>query len=126
MKKLLLCALLCAFSGLTKAQTLDCKRFKNGVFKISYNGNTDIVTRRGDMQTEVHNNTDTATFKVKWLGPCCYTLQPTQATFKKQPNLPKNATLTINITNTTANSYTMSISSNFFNGTQTCEMQKVD
>lgn len=64
-------------------------------------------------------------FNVKWLDNCTYTLGPSEESFKKYPRLPKNALITVHITNTTINSYTQSSTSNFSNKTIVSEVIKI-
>jgi len=63
-------------------------------------------------------------FDVKWLEDCTYTLTPTKESFAKYPRLPKNAIITVKITNTTTNSYTQSSTSNFVDKTIVSEVIK--
>jgi hypothetical protein len=95
------------FSLNATAQNVNCKKFRNGTFKMDYNGKKGIVKRNGDVQEEFLNGSGTPTFsfKVKWLNDCTYTLDPTATTRKDHPDIPKDATMTVHITKTTANSY---------------------
>lgn len=102
----------------------DCARFKNGFFKYEIKKyGTGYVRRLGDIQYEVlEGKTDTSSYHVKWIGDCTYTLRPTEKTFKKFNFLPHDAVLTVEIVETSKNSYTQTSSSNFAEGFITSEM----
>ena len=109
-------------------QSLNCKKFKNGTFKIpadSVAGETTII-RKGDKQTETIDKVDGSfEFIVKWLDDCTYTLTPTEKTFRWYPTLPKNAFLTVNIIEVKENSFLQTSSSNFDKKVQTFEVFKI-
>jgi hypothetical protein len=103
-----------------RPQPLNCKQFRNGKFKSEVDGRTYVVERSGSNQKEYFINTKdslTAYLTVKWLDDCTYTLTPSEETLKKTPKIPKNAMLTVSITNTTSNSYTQTSTLNFNNST---------
>jgi len=107
------------------AQSLNCEKFKSGKFQSTYNGHTAIIERRGSRQTEYFINLKDSlkmSFDVKWLNSCSYTLVPTKESFDKYPKLPKSAVITVEITNTTANSYTQKSTASFTPGTIISEM----
>ena len=93
-----------------QAQTIDCKKFKNGTFKMTFEGKNGIIKRYGAIQEEYLNGEGkpTMTFAVKWLSNCTYTLTPTAATRKSFPDIPKEGLMTVNIVHTTSNSYSYS------------------
>lgn len=108
-------------------QNLECNRFKNGSFKIidSETG-TSFIERKGARQCEItEGEKDSTTFIVKWIDDCTYTLTPTKETLKKYQSLPDNATLTVRIIETQANSYTQISTSNFSDIKATNEVIKV-
>ena len=92
------------------AQVLACKKFRNGTFKMTYEGKKGIIKRYNDVQEEYMNGSGkpTMTFTVKWISDCIYTLTPTATTRKEYPDIPKDGTMTVKITETTANSYNYS------------------
>jgi hypothetical protein len=102
------CFLLLGFH--LKAQILDCQKFRNGTFKMTYEGKKGIIKRYKDVQEEYLNGDGKPTmiFSVKWINDCTYTLTPTAATRKSLPDIPKDAIMTVNIIRTTANGYTYS------------------
>ncbi len=108
-------------------QNLECNRFKNGSFKIidSETG-TSFIERNGARQSEItEGKKDSTTFIVKWIDDCTYTLTPTKETLNKYQSLPDNATLTVRIIETQANSYTQISTSNFSDIKATNEVIKV-
>lgn len=129
MKKLLffslLILLICAIK--TYAQSIDCKTFKNGKFKIETQGHITIIERSGSNQLEFFDGAKVPTsFTVNWVDNCTYTLTPHADVFKKYPNTPKNAMLTVKITKTTNNSYTQTSTANFSKGSFTSEVTKIE
>jgi hypothetical protein len=83
---------------------------------LSYGGKTLIVERSGSRQKEYYiklKDSLSMAFDVRWLNECTYTLVPAKETFEKYPKLPKNGLLTVEITQTTSDSYTGKVSSNF-------------
>ncbi len=75
-----------------------------------------FVERNGDFQREYILGTadsSIATFHVKWLSDCTYTIDPTEESRKKFPNIPKDGLLTTEIINTTDSTYTTRSTSNF-------------
>ena len=58
------------------AQTKDCKRFKNGTFRIDdpETGMSTFITRKGSVQHERMGDSE-ARLKVVWLNDCTYTLE---------------------------------------------------
>lgn len=109
------------------AQTLfNCKRFKNGTFKIyDQLSGTATIQRKGSRQIESIEGKGTFDFKVKWLNSCTYTLTPTKETYKKMPHLPKNATITVSIIELKENSYIQVSNAPFMPEEFRCEMVKV-
>lgn len=103
------------FSSCSDGQHLDCNRFTNGSFKIiDTTSGTSFIIRTGENQTEItEGNTDSTTLIVKWLNDCTYTLVPTEETRRKNPSLPVNAMLTVEIIETQLNSYIQITTSNF-------------
>lgn len=97
-----------AVSGIAQAQTANCKRFRTGTFKMTYEGKNGIIKRTADVQEEYLNGSGspTMTFAINWLNDCSYTLTPTATTRKKFPEIPKNGVMTVQIIKTTATSYT--------------------
>ena len=114
MKKLILPVLALLFCSMTSPT--DCSRFRNGKFRSSINGAPYFIERKGDFQREyVLGSPDSAmlTFHVKWISDCTYTVDPTDETRKKIPQLPKDAILTSEIISTTDSTYTTRSTSNF-------------
>lgn len=98
------------------AQTFRCSLFKNGKFTTTYNGTTAIVDRKGSQQSEYFirgRDTIRLNFTVKWIDDCNYTLTPDSEAFKKNPRMPKNAVITVKITDPQKTSYTQTATSNF-------------
>lgn len=99
-----------------KAQSPDCKKFRNGSFKMESNGITSFIERKGKRQSEKSPaRAGTYHFKVRWINKCTYTLVPTKGTMKETlfRDLPKNAMLTITITEVKENSYIQTSTANF-------------
>ncbi len=113
-------------SGL-KAQSTNCEKFKNGTFRLTFDGQISVIKRAGVNQLEFLNGETTPmTFAVNWIDGCTYTLKPKADFFKKFPDVPKDALLTVKIIATTENSYTQTSTSNFSEQVLTCEMVKMD
>jgi hypothetical protein len=104
----------CSFSKLN-AQTLDCAKFKEGIFKMEYNGGPLTIKRFGNVQGEYYGKAKvpTMTFVVKWLDDCTYTLAHDAKTHKKFPELPGNAMITVKITKIEGETYEYTSISNF-------------
>ena len=65
------------------AQKLDCKKFKNGTFKLvdKSTGTTFIIKRKGAIQTEeIEGESRSLSFTIKWIDDCKYTVLATQET----------------------------------------------
>jgi hypothetical protein len=110
------------------AENPDCKKFRDGKFKMvdSKAGVTFFLTREGTRQTELmEGSKDTSVFVVTWTDDCTYTLTPTKETFKKYPDLPANAVLTIRITETTDSSYFQTSMASFSEMVQYSEVIKL-
>ncbi len=129
MKFFVIIFLLIAINLDLSAQSSNCAKFRNGKFKSTYNGHTAVMERSGSNQTEYFVNRKDSLkifFTVKWVDYCTYTLTPTKETFDKYPKLPKNAFITVNMTNVTATSYTQTSISTFTNKTVVSEVFKIE
>jgi hypothetical protein len=126
MKRILLTSIIIIiFIGL-HAQSSSCAKFKNGVFKSTFNGITIIVKRAGSNQIEhAVNSKDTVSFVVKWIDDCSYTLTPTKDDLIKYPKMPKNTVLTVKMVSKSESSYTQTTTTNFSNQIITSEMIKL-
>ena len=107
------------------AQKLNCSKFHNGTFKMTFDGKTDTVIRAGAIQTELFNNTNKGTFNVKWTDECTYTLIPTAETLKKETGMPPNMVVTVKITATAKNTYTQTITNNLTAEVMTMDVEKI-
>jgi len=128
MKFLLSVVLLTAISLSLSAQKSACSKFKNGKFKNTYNGHTAVIVRSDAYQTEyIINQKDSLkmVFNVKWVDDCSYTLTPTQQTLAQYTKIPKNALITVKMSNVTDSSYTETSTSNFVAKTIVSEMIRV-
>lgn len=98
------------------AQKLNCKKFKNGEFKIlkdSISGET-LIKRNGNFQTEkLFGKSETTELIVHWTNDCTYTLRPKDMSLDKFKELPKNALMTIEIIKIKENSYIQKTTTNF-------------
>lgn len=108
---------LVGYSTFSFGQEMNCKKFKNGKFVIpdSEYGNS-YLERKGNIQTEFGEKSGfKATFKVKWIDECTYTLQ-----LKKIISNPselevlKETIITVQIIEIKRNSYIQRSSSNTF------------
>jgi hypothetical protein len=125
MKTFILAALFFLMSlAAIKAQSLDCKKFREGSFKMQTNGFVSFIERKGDMQSETTpSRPGTYYFKVNWLDDCTYTLRPTKKTLKKLfKSPPENALLTIRITEVKENSYIQTSTASFLDKPLTNEV----
>jgi hypothetical protein len=111
------------------AQSPDCRQFKDGLFKTTVDGTTDIIRRSGLDQIEYFQGASNKAdhFTVKWLDDCTYTLTPDSAVFSVNKGLPKNIVFTIRIIKTTKDSYTQIMTDNLGKyGTITSTMTRIE
>lgn len=111
------------------AQGPDCKKFKDGSFKIEAKEGVPevIIVRKGKKQLEkVTGSTQEAEFVVTWINDCTYTLIPTEKTLAMYPSIPKNGVLTVKITEVKPKSYVQTSSSNFTEIVYTSEVIKIE
>jgi hypothetical protein len=94
-------------------QNLDCKKFREGKFKIvDLMAGTTIVERKGSKQTEYAvNSRMRLEFKVKWIDDCTYTLKLKKIT-ENPDNVQwsrkvKKTKVIVKIVETKENSYVM-------------------
>jgi len=128
MKKLFF-ILLCIACIKTQAQGPDCKKFRDGSFKIEAKDGVPeiIIVRKGKKQIEkVTGSTKEAEFVVTWIDNCTYTLVPTEKTTALYPSFPKNGVLTVKITEVKPKSYVQTSSSNFTEIIYTSELIKIE
>jgi len=97
------------------AQTLDCSKFKEGIFTMEYEGTPLTIKRFGNKQSEyvAKAKVPTMTFDIKWLDDCTYTLAHDAKTHKKFPQIPENAMITVKITIIVGETYYYTSTSNF-------------
>lgn len=108
------------------AQSANCRKMREGVFKMVTQGIPTIIKRYKDYQLEYFNNSNKpVSFKVQWIDDCTYTLKPNASAFLKYPQIPKNALLTVKITKTYEKGYTMKTTANFNDKTMVGEVTKV-
>ncbi|KAB1066066.1 hypothetical protein [Salibacter halophilus] len=128
MRNLIVLVLIC-FSTVTFGQTNECKKFKNGKFKIidAEVGNS-IITRKGSKQIEYGEGSKLKLeFKVKWVDDCTYTLELKKVL--ENPNnieLPEGMILTIEIIETKENSYVQKSTSNLYDMVLESELIKIE
>ncbi len=128
MKSLIVVILIC-ISTVLVGQEVDCKKFKDGKFKIVDADRGDsIIERYGSRQIEYGDASKLKLeFKVKWLDDCSYTLELKRVI--ENPNeipLPDNMILTIEIVKTSENSFTMVSSSNLYEMVMETEVFKIE
>lgn len=128
MKNLIVLALIC-FSTVVFGQTNECKKFKNGKFKIVDEevGNS-IITRKGSKQIEFGEESRLKLeFKVKWIDDCTYTLE-LKKVLENPYNieLPLGMILTVEIIETKENSYVQKSTSNLFDMVFEGELIKIE
>lgn len=109
-------------------QSPACSEFKNGTFKmIGKEGRVTIVKRYGASQKEYYDgSTIPTTFAVKWVNDCTYKLTPNADVFKKYPQTPRNAVLTVQIVKTKDKTCTVVTKFNFFPDTLIYQLLKID
>ncbi len=79
-----------------------------------YNGKLLIIKRNANHQYEYYDNATVPTsYNIKWISNCSYTLKPETNNFKKFPNTPQNALITVNIISYSGNTYKIKATSNF-------------
>ncbi|RZA01141.1 MAG: hypothetical protein EOP47_11745 [Sphingobacteriaceae bacterium] len=108
------------------AQKLNCAKFKNGTFKMTYQGKETIIVRNGNQQQQYYDGSKEPTiYAVKWVNSCTLNLIPAQKRVKELKDVPSNAYLTQKIIKTSKNSYTQLTSANFSKRTITTEIYKI-
>jgi hypothetical protein len=108
------------------AQSVNCKRMREGIFKMVTQGIPITIKRYKDYQLEYFNNsTKPISFKVQWIDDCTYTLKPDVSAFLKYPQIPKNALMTVKIIKVSQDSYTMRTTANFNDKIMVGEVIKV-
>lgn len=128
MKNLIVFVLIC-FSTVTFGQTNECKKFKNGKFKIVDGevGNS-FISRKGSKQIEYGEASKLKLeFKVKWLNDCTYTLELKKVL--ENPNkidLPEGMVLTVEIIETKEKSYIQKSTSNLYDMVLESELLKIE
>lgn len=101
---LLICSLFSFELGM--AQKNNCKKFKNGTFKLvdENSGTTYIIERKGKLQIEhIKGSDQKLTFNVEWLDECTYLITPTKETLKIKPDF--TYTIKVEILETKEKSY---------------------
>lgn len=128
MKKLIPLILIC-ISTVVFGQETDCKKFKNGKFKIvdSEVGNS-LIERKGSKQIEYGEGSKLKLeFRVNWLNNCTYTLELKKVLDNpKNIDLPEGMILTIEIIETKENSYIQKSSSNLYDMVLESELIKLE
>jgi hypothetical protein len=127
MKSLII--VLVVFSLATTAaysQQLDCKKFRNGTYKMTTDVGVFIIRRHGAMQVESkEGEAEKHRFTVAWIDDCTYSLKPSEAYLKKNHDLPKDATMIVTITQIKENSYMQTTTTNFADLKVSAEMVKI-
>jgi hypothetical protein len=106
--------MLCAY--VAHAQTpSNCADFKTGKFILTDQVEGDLqIERDNKFQYEMHETLKKPIrFYINWIDECTYTLIPEKPKQAGTPKGVKNPVMTFRITETRANSYTVSVSSNF-------------
>jgi len=110
------------------AQSSDCNQFKNGMFKTTYKGITDIIKRSGSDQIEYFQGSSDKPdhYIVKWLDDCTYTLTPDSSTLAENKDIPRNIVFTVRITNPIKDSYTQTMTDNLGKFNITSVMTRIE
>jgi len=105
---------------------LDCKKYHDGTFKTTANGQTTTMKRNGSVETDyIQGSNVPITYMVKWKNDCTYTLTPTPETLKQHPEIKKNTVLTMEIAVQNTNSFTEIVSPNYSKGKINIEVYPV-
>ena len=102
----------------------DCQKFRNGKFKMIFDGHTTIITRSGNTQIERREGVE-STLNVKWANDCTYILTPTKETLKKLPEIPKDAFVKVEIRKVNEDSYVQSSTSSFSDKVLSAEIFRI-
>ena len=128
MKKVFLILMLLQ-SSILSAQELDCKKFRNGKFKIeSEQFGDSLIERKGSKQIEYGQDGKVKVqFKVKWIDDCTYTLQ-IKKVIENKDNIPfdKNMILTVEIIEVNEHSYRQRSTSNLYDFEVESEVLKIE
>ena len=125
---IILTSILLLFSCNSKAQKLNCEKFKNGEFKILKDliSNGSLISRKGNLQIErIIGEKGTTELIVNWIDECTYTLKPKDMTLAKFKGLPKNALLKVEIIEIKENSYIQKTTVNFAELELIAELHKI-
>jgi hypothetical protein len=107
------------------AQTLDCKKFRTGEFKMNYMGKSTRIIRTATRQTQYFDTVKKPIeFAVKWVDDCTFTLTLLKQ-LKGHPEIPEKAMMTMKIVHTGPNSYTQITTANFTPQAITNEIYKI-
>jgi hypothetical protein len=116
-------------STLVFGNEFDCKKFKNGKFKIidSEVGNS-IIERNGLEQIEYGEGSKLKLkFKVTWLNECTYTLELKKILENPDTiDLPEDMIVTVEIIETKENSYIQKSTSNLFDMVLKSELIRIE
>ncbi len=94
---------------------------------VGKEGRVTIIKRYGATQKEYYDGSTTpTTFAVKWVDDCTYKLTPNADVFKKHPETPRDAVLTVQIVKTENKTCTIVSKFNFFPDTVMYQLVKID
>ena len=105
-----------------------CAVFRNGKFKMTYQGKETIIIRKGNKQLQYFDKAKQPTvYTVKWVNDCTFTLTPDdKKRVAKLKNVPLTAVLTQQIIKASKKSYTQLTSANFTKQTITGDIYKIN
>ena len=109
-------SILLLFYSNSKAQNMNCEKFKNGEFRILKDSVSEgsLISRKGNLQTErIIGKKERIELIVNWIDKCTYTLKPKDMSLEKFKGLPKNALLKVAIIEIKENSYIQKTTANF-------------
>ena len=109
-------SILLLFYSNSKAQNMNCEKFKNGEFRILKDSVSEgsLISRKGNLQTErIIGKKERIELIVNWIDKCTYTLKPKDMSLEKFKGLPKNALLKVEIIEIKENSYIQKTTANF-------------
>lgn len=127
LKYLVLTIIGLSFFNSVKAQISDCLKFKHGKFNMVYNGKLLVIKRDATHQYEYYDgSTVPNSYSIQWISNCSYTLKPDADNYKRFPNTPKNALITVNIISYSRNTYKIKATSNFSSQVLKSEITKIN
>lgn len=107
-------------------EPLLCDQLHLGKFKTISGGKNVFITRTSTTETDqLEGDGNPTVYKIKWKGQCEFVLTPTPETFRKHPEIPRGAVLTVNIYSRNTDSWTETFTTNYSKGMVNVDIYKI-